>query len=254
LSENDPIENAPFRGSNSFLSSNRLDSSDGGKAPLRGESGEERSPSSSPSENNSPSSSSSSSRDNNNNNDNNKSSRDDAFDSKISGPAEFRTLPNLNSSKPEKPEFPDEIDTVHFVPPNLGLFQLWFPTTMIVFFLGIMVFVLMWLYVYVSFNSYQDRITVLSLSNLFNQTPQLTFQKYIKQATQESIAAAMQDIQTSGNDVQTTVNRLQTQVAASLPATQSIDNLLQPMVQWLQSTLGQNYVSGDTVTSPGTAV
>jgi hypothetical protein len=135
------------------------------------------------------------------------------------------------------------------VPPNLGLFQLWFPTTMIVFFLGIMVFVMMWLYIYVSFNSYQDRITVVSLSNLFNQTPQTTFQNYIKQSTQESIAAAMQDIQTSGSDVQATVNRLQTQVSASQPATQSLDGVLQSMVQWLQGLLGKNYVSGDTVTT-----
>jgi hypothetical protein len=140
----------------------------------------------------------------------------------------------------------DEIDTRFFAPLTLDMYQMWGPTMIIVFFLGILIFVLMWLYVYISFNSYRDRITVLSMGNLFNQSPQKTFQSYIQQATQESIAAAMQDITTSGSNVQATVNRLQTQMDVSQTTQQGIDAVLQPIMDWLQKTLGQTYMSDAT--------
>jgi len=125
---------------------------------------------------------------------------------------------------------------------------MWGPTLTVFFFLGVMVFVLMWLYVYVNFNSYQDRITVLSLGNLFNQDPQQNFQKYIQQTTQESLAAAMQDIQTSGTNVQTTVNRLQTQLDVNQTQQQGLSNVLQSVVNGLKTMLAKSYVSSpDTV-------
>ena len=125
---------------------------------------------------------------------------------------------------------------------------MWGPTLTVFFFLGVLVFVLMWLYVYVNFNSYQDRITVLSLGNLFNQDPQQNFQKYIQQTTQESLAAAMQDIQTSGTNVQTTVNRLQTQLDVNQTQQQGLSNVLQSVVDGLKTMLAKSYVpKPDTV-------
>ena len=117
-------------------------------------------------------------------------------------------------------------DMKYFIPPTLTLYQMWGPTFTILFFLGILVFVLMWLYVYVNFNSYQDRITVLSLGNLFNQNPQAAFEKYIQQSTQESIAAAMQDITTSSNNVKTNVARIQSQSDANSTLYQNLQNIL----------------------------
>jgi hypothetical protein len=134
------------------------------------------------------------------------------------------------------------------IPLTLTLYQMWGPTLTVFFFLGVLVFVLMWLYINLNFNSYQDRITVLSLGNLFNQDPQQKFQKYIQQTTQESIAAAMQDIQTSGSNVQTTVNRLQTQLDVNQTQQQGLSKVLQSVVDNLKTMLSSTYLSGhDTV-------
>ena len=105
----------------------------------------------------------------------------------------------------------------------------------------------MWLYVYINFESYHDRIAVISLGNWFNQDPQASFQQYVQQSTQESIAAAIQDIRSSSNNIQTNVNRLQNQMDVNSIQQQTFANVLTPIVEWLKKTLGDTYVSGSTV-------
>lgn len=140
-------------------------------------------------------------------------------------------------------EVPAEI---FIIPPVLTFMQMWGPTFTIFFFLGVFLFVLMWLYIYVSFHGYQDRITVLSLGNLFDQNPQARFEKYIQQTAQESMAAAMQDVTASNSNVQTAVNRLQSQLDASQTQQQGISSVLQPMVDALKKVLGSSYMPTPT--------
>ena len=169
--------------------------------------------------------------------DTDKSSSGTGGDSENWPPKELRT--GINIASPDAAPTPTATTTTeqggasvtlsdmkYFIPPTLTLYQMWGPTFTILFFLGILVFVLMWLYVYVNFNSYQDRITVLSLGNLFNQNPQAAFEKYIQQSTQESIAAAMQDITTSSNNVKTNVARIQSQSDANSTLYQNLQNIL----------------------------
>jgi hypothetical protein len=165
-------------------------------------------------------------------------------------PEDLRSLPSINKTTqpPEVDENPKvEIDMKFFIPPDLTLFQMWGPTVMILAFLGLLVLVLMWLYIYVNFNLYQDRITVLSLGNLFNQNPQASFKNYIQQTTQESISAAMQDITLTGKNVQSSVNRLQSQMDTAQKQqqgfNQQFDNVIQPVINWLQETLGPSYLA-----------
>jgi hypothetical protein len=127
-------------------------------------------------------------------------------------------------------------DLAFLIPPTLWYYQFWGPTFLILIFLGLLMGVLAWLYVYINFTSYQDRITVLSLGNLFNQDPQARFKTYIQQSTQESIAAAMRDITSSSNDVKTSVNRLETQVAANQ------STIFQPLLDTLTSFLGSKFL------------
>ena len=135
---------------------------------------------------------------------------------------------NSPSSTTSKNVIPEKI---FIIPPILTFLQMWGPTLTVFFFLGVFMFVLMWLYVYISFQGYQDRITVLSLGNLFNEDPQDRFETYVKQTAQESIAAAMQDVQSSKNDVITSVNRLQSQLNANQSQHQTlIDTVLQPLL------------------------
>jgi len=143
------------------------------------------------------------------------------------------------------------IDTKYFVPPDLTIFQMWGPMFMIFFFLGLLTIVLMWLYVYINFESYHDRITVLSLGNWFNHDPQASFEKYIQQSTQESIAAAMQDIRSSSNNIQSSVNRLQGQMDVNA----SVQQQMTSIVDWFKNALAKTYVSGSTVkmTAPAPA-
>ena len=104
----------------------------------------------------------------------------------------------------------------------------------------------MWLYVYVSFNGYQDRITVLSLGNLFDQNTQTRFETYVKQTAQESIAAAMQDVASSNSNVQTAVNRLQSQLDASQTQQQGLNSVLQNLVNMMKNVLGSSYLRNPT--------
>lgn len=131
-------------------------------------------------------------------------------------------------------------DLAFLAPPALWLYQLWGPAFFVLAFLGLLFAVLAWLYVYINFASYQDRITVLSVGNIFNQDPQARFKTYIQQSTQESIAAAMQDITSSSNDVKTSVNRLQTQVTASQ------NTVFQPLLDTLKRFLGSTYLVDPT--------
>jgi hypothetical protein len=175
-----------------------------------------------------------------NNNSNSNSNPTDNNSSSSLGNASDIQIKDDDFSKPTSSK--DEHADIFIVPPILTFLQMWGPTFTIFFFLGVLVFVLMWVYVYVSFNGYQDRITVLSLGNLFQQNPQARFQTYVQQTAQESIAAAMQDIATSNNNVQTSVNRLQSQMDANQTQQRSIDTILQPLLNMVKQAIGSSYM------------
>ena len=183
---------------------------------------------------------------NSNNNNNSTNSTNNSIGSSVgSGSSSLGNATDIqikddDFSKPTSSK--DEHADIFIVPPILTFLQMWGPTFTIFFFLGVLVFVLMWVYVYVSFNGYQDRITVLSLGNLFQQNPQARFQTYVQQTAQESIAAAMQDIATSNNNVQTSVNRLQSQMDANQTQQRSIDTILQPLLNMVKQAIGSSYM------------
>ena len=97
---------------------------------------------------------------------------------------------------------------IYFVPPVMNTFMLWGENIMILVFVAAIFFVILLCYVSVNLNEYTTRISVISNAALFGKDPQAMFQYFIQNAQAESIATAMNNIQSTTEDVNTTTYRL----------------------------------------------
>jgi hypothetical protein len=130
-------------------------------------------------------------------------------------------------AKPDK-ESLNELMVKYFVPPLTGQYMQWTQTIMIfIFLIALFVFVLYW-YVYVNYSDYQNRISVITNAYLFGKNPQLEFEQYIKNAQENSLDAAVNNIQSNASEVinessrlNKSANRLAAKVAVDLPQNQA---------------------------------
>lgn len=150
-------------------------------------------------------------------------------------------VPNRNMNEPPKP-FPkpiprqnalnqvsNVIKTVspmikYFVPPETNEFMEWGQTILVIIFLAAMFISIILMYIYSNLNEYQNRISVITNAYLFGQNPEKKFQTYIQNAQAESLATAMNNIQSTNQNLNTTnyrlndkANRLANQVAVDVP-------------------------------------
>ena len=94
----------------------------------------------------------------------------------------------------------NELMVKYFVPPLTGQYMQWTQTIMIfIFLIALFVFVLYW-YVYVNYSDYQNRISVITNAYLFGKNPQLEFEQYIKNAQENSLDAAVNNIQSNASE------------------------------------------------------
>ena len=113
----------------------------------------------------------------------------------------------------------------YFIPPTVITASfMWGKTLTVFFFLVLMMISLMWLYVNINYQAYADRINVLSLHKWFQQDPQSYFQDYVQNTAQESIAAAMNDMQTARYNLETSVNRLEDQSQRQYEENKALDS------------------------------
>jgi len=97
---------------------------------------------------------------------------------------------------------------IYFVPPVMNTFMLWGENIMILSFVAAIFFIILLCYVYVNLNQYTTRISVISNAALFGKDPQAMFQYFIQNAQAESIATAMNNIQSTTENINTTTYRL----------------------------------------------
>jgi len=122
----------------------------------------------------------------------------------------------------------NELMVKYFVPPLTGQYMQWTQTIMIfIFLIALFVFVLYW-YVYVNYSDYQNRISVITNAYLFGKNPQLEFEQYIKNAQENSLDAAVNNIQSNASEVinessrlNKSANRLAAKVAVDIPQNQA---------------------------------
>jgi hypothetical protein len=127
---------------------------------------------------------------------------------------------------------------IYFIPPVMNNFMQWGETIMVIVFILALFFVILLLYVYVNLNEYKTRISVISNAALFGQDPQSMFQYYIKNAQAESIATAMNNIQTTTQDINAETYRLNDkstllsrQMANDVPSSNAESNSLGISIQ-----------------------
>jgi len=127
---------------------------------------------------------------------------------------------------------------IYFIPPVMNNFMQWGETIMVIVFILALFFVILLLYVYVNLNEYKTRISVISNAALFGQDPQSMFQYYIKNAQAESIATAMNNIQTTTQDINAETYRLNDkstllsrQMANDVPSSNAESNSLGVSIQ-----------------------
>jgi hypothetical protein len=97
---------------------------------------------------------------------------------------------------------------IYFIPPVMNTFMLWGENIMILSFVAAIFFIILLCYVYVNLNQYTTRISVISNAALFGKDPQAMFQYFIQNAQAESIATAMNNIQSTTENINTTTYRL----------------------------------------------
>ena len=112
----------------------------------------------------------------------------------------------------------------YFVPPDDTLYMQWGQTIMVLLFLVVLFISIILIYIYSNLNEYQNRISVITNAYLFGENPQQKFQTYIKNAQSESIATAINNIQSINQNLNTTnyrlndkANRLAKQVNVDIP-------------------------------------
>lgn len=112
----------------------------------------------------------------------------------------------------------------YFVPPETTEYMEWGQTILVILFLAAMFISIILMYIYSNLNEYQNRISVITNAYLFGQNPEKKFQTYIQNAQAESLATAMNNIQSTNQNLNTTnyrlndkANRLANQVAVDVP-------------------------------------
>jgi hypothetical protein len=96
----------------------------------------------------------------------------------------------------------------YFVPPITGTFMQWGQTFMIFAFVAGMFLSIIYFYIRVNLDQYQNRISVIANATVFGLNPQEQFQKFIEDTQAEALTAAMSNIQTTSEDVNTNSYRL----------------------------------------------
>jgi len=111
-----------------------------------------------------------------------------------------------------------------FIPPETSEFMEWGQTILVILFLAAMFISIILMYIYSNLNEYQNRISVITNAYLFGQNPEQKFQTYIKNAQAESLATAINTIQSTNQNLNTTnyrlndkANRLANQVSVDVP-------------------------------------
>lgn len=112
----------------------------------------------------------------------------------------------------------------YFVPPETTEYMEWGQTILVILFLAAMFISIILMYIYSNLNEYQNRISVITNAYLFGQNPEQKFQTFIQNAQAESLATAMNNIQSTNQNLNTTnyrlndkANRLANQVAVDVP-------------------------------------
>jgi hypothetical protein len=96
----------------------------------------------------------------------------------------------------------------YFVPPVVGAFMEWGQTFIIFVFIAALFVSIAFVYIYVNVSDYQNRISVISNATVFGMNPQESFQKFIKSTQAETLAAAMNNIQSTAEEINTNAYRL----------------------------------------------
>lgn len=123
-------------------------------------------------------------------------------------------MPNITATSTSAiPKTPTSVQNsmIYFVPPVMNTFMNWGQTMMVILFILTLFAVIIFLYLYVNFDEYKTRISVISLASFFGRDPQAMFQSFIQNAQAESIATAMNNIQATTQDINTTTYRLDDQ-------------------------------------------
>ena len=114
----------------------------------------------------------------------------------------------------------------------------WGQTWMVIVFLLIMFGSILLIYIYVNMNNYQSRIGVITNAYLFGKDPQIMFERYVKNSQAESIATAMNNIESNTSELNTTnyrlndkANRLAKQSMVDVPNTYAKSNDLGISIQ-----------------------
>jgi hypothetical protein len=110
--------------------------------------------------------------------------------------------------EPNKPSIYKSPMVTYFVPPVIGTFMEWGQAFMVFFFITALFISISFIYLYVNVNDYQNRISVITNATVFGMNPQEKFQKFIKSTQAETLAAAMNSIQTTSEDINTNTYRL----------------------------------------------
>ena len=97
---------------------------------------------------------------------------------------------------------------IYFVPPVIGTFMEWGQTFMVLFFIVALFISISFVYIYVNVNDYQNRISVITNATVFGMNPQDKFQKFIRSTQAETLASAMNNIQTTSENINTNAYRL----------------------------------------------
>jgi predicted Zn-dependent peptidase len=128
--------------------------------------------------------------------------------------SQTQTQPQQPSTKQSSKDAITDITNkamIYFVPPVTDTFMLWGENIMILLFIALLFFIILIYYVYVNLNEYSTRISVISYASLFGKKPEEMFQYFIRNAQAESIATAMNNIQSTTENINTTTYRLNDQ-------------------------------------------
>lgn len=131
----------------------------------------------------------------------------------------------LNSDKPLST---NELMIKYFVPPVTTMYMQWGETVMVLVFFLVMFIGLGYWYVYSNYSEYQNRIAVISNAYLFGKNPQMEFERYITNAQNNSLGAAVNNVQSATSEIvdessrlNMTASRLANTVATDLPQSAS---------------------------------
>jgi len=112
----------------------------------------------------------------------------------------------------------------YFVPPTTSIYMQWGQTWMVIGFLLVMMISILYIYVYLNLTQFQDRISVISNAYLFGSNPQEKFKQFIQNSQAESVATAMNSIQSTTDNANATnyrlndkADRLAKQVSVDIP-------------------------------------